>query len=124
MKLSAREFDKVVKRAIKRIPLEIQNHLKNILISIRSAPSKRILSEMGLPADYPLLGLYQGTPLMERISLFPPLYPDTILIFQKPLEEACQTVDELEMQIEVTVVHEIAHFVGISDERLKELGYG
>jgi len=53
----------------------------------------------------------------------PSLYPDSIFIFQEPLEEMCGTVEELERQIEITVVHEVAHFIGIDDARLAELGY-
>jgi len=53
----------------------------------------------------------------------PPLYSDTIFIFQEPLEAMCETVEELEEEIELTVVHEIAHYFGISEERLEELGY-
>ena len=51
------------------------------------------------------------------------LYPDTIYIFKGPLEEMCASLEELEEEIEITVVHEIAHFIGISEERLAELGY-
>ena len=50
-------------------------------------------------------------------------YPDTIKIFQEPLEEMCQTLDELEEEIEITVVHEVAHFIGMTEEELAELGY-
>jgi len=53
----------------------------------------------------------------------PPIYSDTIFIFQEPLEEMCGTLEELEEEIELTVVHEIAHYFGISEERLEELGY-
>jgi len=60
---------------------------------------------------------------MERSETYPPLYPDTIFIFQEPLEEMCGTTEELEREIEITVVHEVAHFIGIDDERLAELGY-
>jgi len=52
------------------------------------------------------------------------LYPDTIFLFQEPLEELCDTIEEMERQIEKTVVHEIAHYFGISEDRLADLGYG
>ncbi|NTV32573.1 MAG: hypothetical protein HGA50_04705, partial [Deltaproteobacteria bacterium] len=52
-----------------------------------------------------------------------PIYSYTIFIFQEPLEEMCGTLEELEEEIELTVVHEIAHYFGISEERLEELGY-
>jgi predicted Zn-dependent protease with MMP-like domain len=82
-----------------------------------------MLREMGVPPDETLFGIFEGVPLTERSITEPPLYPDTILIFQEPLEEACDTVEELEEEIEITVVHEVAHFVGMSEERLAELGY-
>ena len=123
MKLNPREFDKVVRRAIRRVPNEIRDHLENILISVKKRPPADILDEMGLPRDYPLLGVYTGASLMERSSSYPPLYPDTIFIFQEPLEEMCRTVEELEEQIEITVVHEIAHYLGMTEDELYDLGY-
>jgi len=124
LRLNKMQFDRAVKRAIQRIPSEIRRHLQNILISIRQSPSREMLKEMGLPPDEPLLGLYRGTALNERSEVYPPLYPDTIILFQESLESMCLTTEELEEQIEITVVHEIAHFLGISEERLVELGYG
>jgi len=124
LKLSETEIDRAVKRAIARIPSEIRDHLKNIIISVRKRPSKEIREEMGLRRNEPLLGMYSGTALMDRSTFYPPLFPDNIILFQEPLEEMCSTINELEEQIEITVVHEIAHFLGISEERLAELGYG
>jgi predicted Zn-dependent protease with MMP-like domain len=124
LRLNETEIDRAVKRALARIPSEIRHHLKNIVISVQKRPSKEILEEMGLHRNEPLLGMYRGTSLTDRSVVYPPLYPDTIILFQEPLEEMCNTIDELEEQIEITVVHEIAHFLGISEERLAELGYG
>jgi len=81
------------------------------------------MEEVDQAPDEPLLGLFQGFPLSERSLTSPPLFPDSILLFQEPLEETCETLEELEEQIELTVVHEIAHFFGITEERLAELGY-
>ncbi len=123
MRLSPKEFDRAVERAVARLPAEIHDRLENILISVQRRPSRRVLAEMGMsPEDAPL-GLYVGTSLQERSATLPPLYPDTIVIFQEPLERLCTTMAELEDQIEITVVHEVAHFFGISEERLAELGY-
>lgn len=123
MKLSEREFDRIVKGAILRIPEEIRQHLDNIVISVQKRPSRQILDEMDIPAEEALLGLFQGTAQTERFITSPPLFPDTILLFQESLEETCETIEELEEQIEVTIVHEVAHAIGISEERLAELGY-
>ena len=125
MRLQRKEFERVVRRAYNRIPAEIRNRLDNVVLTVKRRPSREMLEEMGYPPDEPLLGLYWGASLAEH-SFFalPPLYPDTIFIFQEPLEEMCGTLGELEREIEITVVHEVAHFLGISEERLEELGYG
>jgi predicted Zn-dependent protease with MMP-like domain len=123
IKLSEKEFDRIVKRVIRRIPREIRQHLDNILITIKKRPTAEILRQMDLPEDEELLGVYWGVSLNERSVTSPPLYPDTIFLFQEPIEEMCETVEELEEEIEITVVHEVAHALGIDEERLTELGY-
>ncbi len=123
-KLTADAFARVVEQAIARIPEEIRRRLDNILISVKARPSAEMLEELGLAPDEPLFGIYWGVPLIERSVTEPPLYPDTIYIFQEPLEAFCVTREELIEEIEITVVHEIAHFVGFSDEELAALGYG
>lgn len=124
MRVSNREFDRIVQRAIRRIPEEIRRHLDNILITVKRRPTPEMLAEMELPPDEPLLGIFYGIPLNERSPTEPPLYPDTIFIFKEPLEEICETIEELEEEIEITVAHEVAHYIGLSEERLIELGYG
>lgn len=123
MKVSEKEFDRLVKRAIRRIPEEIRQHLDNILISVQRRPSREMLEEMDMDPDEPLLGIYWGVPLTERFVTSPPEFSDTIFLFQEPLEEMCGTTEELQDEIEITVVHEIAHAVGIDEERLAQLGY-
>ena len=125
MRLNQKEFDKAVRRAFDRIPAEIRKRMEDVVLTVKKRPTREMLEEMGYPADEPLLGLYEGASLQEH-SFFapPPLHPDTIFIFQEPLEEMCESLSELEREIEITVVHEVAHFLGISEERLEELGYG
>lgn len=79
---------------------------------------------MGIKSDGTLLGLFAGVPLTERSITTPPLFPDTIYLYQEPLESISRNLEELEEEIEVTVVHEIAHYLGMTEERLAELGYG
>jgi predicted Zn-dependent protease with MMP-like domain len=123
MKLNDKEFDRIVKRAIRRIPVELRKHLDNVLITVRKRATREMLEEMEVPPGEELLGFFSGIPLVEQSVTDPPLYSDTIFIFQEPLEEMCRTVEELEEEIELTVVHEIAHYFGIDEERLEELGY-
>jgi predicted Zn-dependent protease with MMP-like domain len=125
MKLNPKEFDRAVRRAFNRIPAEIRERMDNVVLTVKKRPTREMVEEMGYPPNGPLLGLYEGTSLHEH-SFFtpPPLHPDTIFIFQEPLEEMCESLAELEREIEITVVHEIAHFLGIDEARLEELGYG
>ena len=125
MRLKPQEFDRAVRRAYERIPAEIRERMDNVVLTVKKRPTQEMLEEMGYPPDEPLLGLYWGSSLPER-SFFspPPVHPDTIYIFQEPLEEMCETIEQLEWEIEITVVHEIAHFLGMDEKRLEELGYG
>jgi predicted Zn-dependent protease with MMP-like domain len=124
IKLDEAEFDGIVAKAIKNIPREIRQHLDNIVISVKKRPSREMMREMEIPpGEYPL-GLFQGVPMIERSVTLPPLYPDMIYLFQEPLEQMCETREELEAEIEITVVHEVAHYIGMTEERLEELGYG
>lgn len=70
------------------------------------------------------LAFFKECPLPNVQATIPPLYPDMIYLFQEPLEEMCNTREELEEEIEITVVHEVAHYIGMTEERLEELGYG
>lgn len=124
MKVTEKEFDVIVHKAIRRIPREIREHLDNVVISVLRTPSPEVIGDIDLKPGNELLGLFRGVPLTERSVTFPPLYPDTILLFQEPLERACRTIERLEEQIEITIVHEVAHFIGMSEKRLVELGYG
>jgi predicted Zn-dependent protease with MMP-like domain len=121
--MSKQAFDKVVERAIRRIPEEIRAHLNNMSITVRDRPPPELLEEMDMHPDDLLLGFYDGVPLPERSVTEPPLYPDVIVLFQEDLEAVCETREEMEREIEITVVHEVAHFLGMDEERLAELGY-
>ncbi len=123
-KLSTEAFVRIVEQAIARIPEELRKRMENILISVKQQPSTEMVAEMGLAPDEPLFGIYWGVPLTERSLADPPLYPDTIYIFQDPLEAFCTNREELLEEIEITVVHEIAHLFGFSEAELEALGYG
>jgi len=123
-RFSDEEFDTVVQQALARIPEEIRQHLDNILITVQRQPSPEMLAEAGVPPGANLFGLYWGVPLNERSVLDPPLHPDTIFLFQDALEEFCATREQLTEEIEITLVHEIAHLLGFTDAQLEALGYG
>ena len=124
MRISRSEFDDTVERALEMIPEMFRAQLNNMTISVEDHPSRELLQEMEVPTGETLFGVFTGVPLPDRSVTEPPLYPDIILIFREPLMAACHTVEELKEEITITVLHELAHYMGLSEERLEELGYG
>jgi len=124
MRISRKEFEAAVERAIEMIPDMFRVHLDNMAIVVEDRPSRELLTEMDIPPEETLFGVFAGVPLPERSVTEPPLYPDEIVIFRQPLVEVCRSLAELEEEIAVTVIHEVAHYMGLSEERLVELGYG
>ena len=88
---------------------------------IKDYPSNEQLRSVGLDHPLELLGLYDGIPLTERSVFHTGVQPDRIFIFQRPIEAMCESDEEIESEVRHTVIHEVGHFFGISDERLHEL---
>ena len=113
--MAPEEFDALVDRALDEIPDELARLVRNVVVLVEAEPPE------GEPAD--LLGLYDGVALTERWGGPMMDLPDRIFIFRNPLLHMCQSVEELEDEVRITVVHEIAHHFGIDDDRLHDLGY-
>ena len=124
VRLSRKRFEGLVAEALKEIPPDLARAFDNIEVVVDDWPTREQLTDVDLGEDDMLFGLYQGTPLPERSPMQPYTLPDVITIFQGPLEEACETEDEIRAEIRLTVIHEIAHYFGIDEDRLEELGYG
>jgi predicted Zn-dependent protease with MMP-like domain len=120
--MDRRRFEKLVNQAIDELPAEFREKLENVVVIVEDQPSEELLEEMEIPPGDTLFGLYEGTPLTER-GFQTPLHPDRIWIFQVPIEEECETEDEIREEIKTTIVHEVAHFFGLDDEYLEGLGY-
>jgi predicted Zn-dependent protease with MMP-like domain len=118
------KMKKEVARVLSQLPEEFNSRLHNVEIVIERRPGKRQLQTIGLdPKSDVLYGLYEGIPLSERSSFDPPLLPDRITIFSEPLARDFPDPIELRHQIRLTVLHEIAHFFGIDEEKIDKLGY-
>ncbi len=124
MRISCKEFEETVERALEMVPEIFRAQLNNMTIAVEYLPSQDLLREMEIPPGETLFGVFTGVPLPERSVTEPPLYPDVIIIFREPLMAACHSFEELEEEIAITMVHELAHYLGLSEERLEELGYG
>lgn len=123
MKLSQKNFEKIVADALDELPDEISEAMSNVYVVVEPWPSPEILKKMNLPNRYSLLGLYQGVPLSRRTTHYSLALPDRITIFHGPIEATGTTAAELRERIKSVVVHEIAHHFGIGEKRIRELGY-
>ena len=108
-------FDRLVSEAIESVPDDLMGLLDNCILVVEDDPPE------GEPDD--LLGLYDGIPLTERDTSYAGVLPDRIMIFRNPTLELCSSEGEVVEEVHITVVHEIAHFFGIDDDRLHDLGY-
>lgn len=120
IRISEREFDEAVQKALDRVPEALRGYLDNVLIEVCDAPDAAFLAENEVPED--VLGFYVGSPLNERGEHVPAL-PDRIFIFRRNLCEMCNSRSELIEEIRITVLHEIGHHFGLDEDRLEELGY-
>lgn len=112
--VDADRFEELVTQAFDAIPAGLLDLLDNVVLFIEDdAP----------PHDPHLLGLYDGIPNTERDSTYAGVVPDRIFVYRNPTLAICDTEADVVDEVRITVVHEIAHFFGIDDDRLHELGY-
>ena len=115
-------FRELVEEAIDTIPAKFAREVKNLAIVIEDEPSRELLDELEMdPDEDVLLGLYQGTPLTERAQYGNQL-PDRITLFQRSIEEDCEgDEDEIVIAIGETLIHELGHYFGMSEEQIMEI---
>jgi predicted Zn-dependent protease with MMP-like domain len=115
------EFERLVAEAILLIPKRFRREMKNIAIVVEDEPSEELLEEMEIEPPDSLYGLYQGTPLPERTSSYGNTLPDRVTIFRNPIEEDCEDDDDVRAVIGETLIHEIGHYFGLSEEEIEEI---
>jgi len=121
VKLSRREFEKLVERALTRLPGRFRERIENVAVVVEDWADDDTLAEMEIEPPDTLYGLYRGTDLTRRDSFYGGVLPDTITIYQGPIEEDCDSREEMEELVRDTVVHEVGHYFGLDDDRLEEL---
>ena len=120
--ISRRRFEEIVVEAIDDIPDTLWNVIDNVAVTVEEWPTRRQIESVGLGPGHTLLGLYEGIARTRRSSHYGLVLPDKITIFRGPILQMCPPdEDAVRTQIRRTVLHEIAHHFGISDERLVEL---
>ena len=118
--MDGESFEELVATALDELPAEFARLLENLEVQIERRPTPEHRRSVNLRSWQTLYGLYQGVPLTMRVG-GDPLLPDIITIFQEPLEHDFPNRELLRAQVRRTILHEIAHFFGISDDRLHEL---
>ncbi|MEV4667268.1 metallopeptidase family protein [Microbacterium sp. LWO12-1.2] len=114
MEMDAVAFEALVIDELDRLPDDMVEGLENVVFVVEDRPEDGTLD---------LLGLYDGLALTERTQYGMGDLPDRIIVFREPHLVACESEEELRDEIHTTLVHEIAHFYGIDDEQLHELGW-
>ena len=113
----------MIEEAIARLPQEFRGSLDDIEVFVEDVPTREQMTKVGLDSHYTLLGLYEGTPLEKRSVFQTSRMPDKITLFRRTIEARCPTRKEMVEQIRRTLLHEIGHHFGMTDRRLRELGY-
>ena len=122
--VSKDRFAELVEAALSSLPEPFATQLEEVAIEIRDRPTKRELRSVGLGPRDLLLGLYQGRPRTERSVTDSGNFPDVVYVFQEDVEIASDSESELVEQVRITVLHEIGHHYGMTEDELDELGYG
>jgi predicted Zn-dependent protease with MMP-like domain len=115
------EFERLVVEAVTLIPKRFRREMKNLALVVEEEPSLELLEEMEIEPPDSLYGLYQGTPLPERTWGYGNTLPDRITLFQRPIEEDCEDEDEIRAVIGETLIHEVGHYFGMSEEEIEEI---
>src|SRR5262249_11190521 len=115
------EFRELVNEALSTIPVRFRDAMQNIAIVIEDEPSDEQLSEVGIEPPDTLLGLYEGTPITERQWADGNRLPDKITLFQGPIEESSADENDLVVAIGETLIHEIGHYFGLSEEEIEAI---
>lgn len=118
-------FEELVEKAFSHLPPMFRNRVDNVQILVEDVPSPDQVRSMRLSSRADLLGLYEGIPLERRGTWYgaSPTVPDRITLFQKNIERLCRGDDETERKIEEVLIHEIAHYFGMSEKEIRAAGY-
>lgn len=112
--MGADRFEELVGEALDMIPEQLARAIDNVVVLVEPRNDE----------DPQLLGLYHGIALTERDTTYAGALPDTITIYRDAILDICHSEGEVAEEVAITVIHEIAHYFGIDDDRLHELGWG
>ena len=124
IRVTKARFAQMVQDVLSRLPQPFAGYVEEVPVEVRDWPAPRQLQDLGMEPDELLMGLYVGHPRTDRSVNDSGSLPDMILIFQEPIQQVCDTEQQLRDEIRLTVLHEIGHHFGLDEQDLDELGYG
>ena len=119
--MTRRQFEVLVDRALRKLPKTFRQRISNIAVVVEDWADAETLAEMGIEPPDTLYGLYRGVDLTQRDTSYGNVLPDTISIYQGPIEEDCESYDEIVECVRDTVMHELGHYFGLDDDELHEI---
>ncbi|HXF52112.1 MAG TPA: metallopeptidase family protein [Dehalococcoidia bacterium] len=122
MRITPERFEELVAQALEELPEPFAGALHNLEVIVEDRPSDRDLDAAKVRPHCTLLGLYRGVPLARRGRGYHMVTPDVIVIYREPIERLASDEADLVARVRRVVRHEIAHYFGISDDRLREIG--
>ncbi|OGL08739.1 MAG: hypothetical protein A3I14_19780 [Candidatus Rokubacteria bacterium RIFCSPLOWO2_02_FULL_73_56] len=116
-----KEFEALVERALRRLPRPFKERLANIAVVVEDWADDATLAELGIEPPDTLYGLYRGVNLTARDTSYGNVLPDTITIYQGPIEEDAEDEEEMAEIVRDTVIHEVGHYFGLDDETMEQI---
>ena len=115
------EFEDLVERALRKLPGPFKAKISNVAVVVEDWADGETLREMGIEPPDTLYGLYRGIDITRRDTSYGNVLPDTIHIYQGPIEEDCDDPEEMAELVRDVVIHEIGHYFGLDDETMHGL---
>jgi predicted Zn-dependent protease with MMP-like domain len=118
------EFEALVERALRTLPRRFKEKIANVAIVVEDWADPETLRDVGIEPPDTLYGLYRGIDLTHRDTSYGNVLPDTIHIYQGPIEEDCADAAEMAELVRDTVIHEIGHYFGLDDDTMEGIEQG
>lgn len=117
--MTRRDFEALVESALQKLPRRFKDKLANVVVVVEDWADDETLQDMGVEPPDTLYGLYRGIDLTNRDSFYGNVLPDTIYIYQGPIEEDCGDKEEMAELVRDVVIHEVGHYFGLDDETME-----
>jgi predicted Zn-dependent protease with MMP-like domain len=119
--VTRRQFEALVERALRTLPRAFRDRIANVAVVVEDWADEATLAEMDIEPPDTLYGLYRGVDLTRRDTTYGNVLPDTITIYQGPIEEDCADEEEMADVVRETVLHELGHYFGLDDETIERI---